>query len=130
MVAYDYSKEPNNPWDAATWNPSAQIDFMRRTRGAWNFNGTAEPRIAQRIDQSDTKGIPPKPVTKKPPFQVIVEKRYLTPQRRDVVLGFGMSGSVESHTQWTLPVATQRITFPSTTPSDARVGIYHGAIKR
>ena len=84
MVAYDYSKEPNNPWDAATWNPSAQIDFMRRTRGAWNFNGTAEPRIAQRIDQSDTKGIPPKPVTKKPPFQVIVRKALpnsLTPHR-------------------------------------------------
>ena len=58
MVAYDYSKEPNNPWDAATWNPSAQIDFMRRTRGAWNFNGTAEPRIARGMDKNQAGSLP------------------------------------------------------------------------
>lgn len=122
MVAYDFSKEPNNPWDAAVWNPRAQIDFTRRMRSAWP-DGSAESRITQRIAQSDTKGIPPAADKKKPPFQIIIEKRYLAPPTRDVVLGFGMAGAVEALTQWTLPVATQRVTFPSTTPSDARCDV-------
>ncbi len=72
MVAYDYSKEPNNPWDIATWDPRAQIEFMRRMR--YKFGGTsghAEARIMQRIAQSDTKGMPP------PSPKVIVHKVYV-----------------------------------------------------
>src|SRR5665647_3201426 len=63
MVQYDFSKEPDNPWDLATWDPRAQIDFMRRMR--YSFGGTsghAEARIMQRIAQSDTKGMPPRKV--------------------------------------------------------------------
>jgi hypothetical protein len=124
MVAYDYSKEPNNPWDAATWNPSAQIDFMRRTRGAWNFNKTAEARIGQRIAQSDTKGVPPPLIKKKPPFQVIVEKRFIGSQTPatpvPVTLGFAEIGAMHPGAQFPLAISPQAVTFPSTaTPSQA-----------
>jgi hypothetical protein len=63
MVTYDYSNESNNPWDLATWDSQAQIDFMRRMRYKFGGSkGNAEARITQRIAQSDTKGMPPRAI--------------------------------------------------------------------
>lgn len=128
MVAYDFSAEPNNPWDKATWSPRAQIDFMRRTRASYDYiGGNAEARINQRIAQSDTKGMPP-PADKKPPFQVIVEKRFITtgsasagaPQA--VVLGFGQTGNtlLGAAASFAVGVVPTAAVFPGVQPSEAR----------
>jgi hypothetical protein len=122
MVQYDYSREENNPWDAATWNPRTQLDFMRRVRAAWP-KANAEDRIRQRIAQSDTHGIPPKKQSTQAPFQVIIQRRYLVPESKDTTLGFGLAGPVVPRTQWTLPVLTERVQFPSSTVSDARCDV-------
>ena len=92
MVAYDYSKEPNNPWDLATWDPQAQIEFMRRMR--YKFGGTmgnAEARITQRIAQSDTKGMPPSkaPLTNK----IYIIKGRPGPAGKDGTSGSGTAGA-------------------------------------
>jgi hypothetical protein len=128
MVAYDFSKEPNNPWDTATWNPRAQIDFIRRTRAAHNYvGGNAEKRIAQRIAQSDTKGIPPRVAPAMPPRTFIIQKRIITGAGdgapENIRIGFGVTGAVPGGTQWTLPVLTKVIGFPSTTSSEARCDV-------
>src|SRR5579864_1552875 len=125
MVAYDYSKEPNNPWDKATWSPSAQIDFMRRTRAAHKYDGSGEPRITQRIMQSDTKGIPPKPENKRPPYQVIIQKRFLGAQSSGpatITVGFGQIGAVSATERWMLAIASTTTAFPSTVVSEAACG--------
>jgi hypothetical protein len=127
MVAYDYSTEPDNPWDLATWNPRAQIDFMRRMRH--KFGGTqghAEARIMQRIAQSDTKGMPP-PTGKKSPYQVIIQKRItVAPAPGTVgvsqspILGFNQIGTMSDAQQFTMGVVPMATTFPGTSPSEAR----------
>src|ERR1035437_10090728 len=131
MVAYDYSTETDNPWDLATWNPRAQIDFMRRMR--YKFGGTsghAEARIMQRIAQSDTKGIPPLPSQKKQPYQVIVQKRIIVlPAPGTVgvsqppILGFNQTGTLSDAQQFAMGIVPMTTVFPGTSPSEARCAI-------
>lgn len=125
MVAYDYSKEPNNPWDKATWAPRAQIDFMRRVRLDNKYNGSAENRIAQRIAQSDTKGIPPRDDAKRP-YQVIIQRRYIGAQGSvpaTAILDFEQSGTLTDAQQFTLGVVPVASTFPGAMPSTARCDV-------
>jgi len=121
-VTYEFTGP--NPWDKATWDPRAQIEFMRATRADSAYRGDkhAQDRINQRIAQSDTKGIPPK-VEKKVPFQVIIEKRFY-PATSDigeaVTLGFGETGPMHAGNQYPLAISSQVVTFPSaTTPSQS-----------
>ena len=117
MVAYDYSREPDNPWDRATWSPKAQIDFSRRMRALHMYDGSAETRILQRIEQSDTKGIPPRPERpQRPPFQVIIQKRVFVQTGSspppDPGLGFWAAGTLISNGIYTLAVTPLNMQFP------------------
>lgn len=130
MVAFDYSKEPSNPWDKADWNPKAQIDFMRRMRAEHRYDSSGEPRITQRIAQSDTKGIPPKDESKRPPYQVIIQKRFIGSQASTqasvqsvAILNFEQSGILTDSQQFTLGVVPVASTFPGSLPSTARCDV-------
>jgi hypothetical protein len=128
MVAYDYSKEPNNPWDLETWDPRAQIEFMRRMR--YKFGGTkgnAEARIMQRIAQSNTKGMPPPTTGKKSPYQVIIQKRItVVPGVGTVgvsqppILGFNQTGTMSDAQRFAMGVVPMTTVFPGTMSSEAR----------
>jgi len=116
-----YEFQGPNPWDKATWNTRAQIEFVRQTRAQWDFNGSAEIRIAQRIAQSDTNGFPPK--SDKPTIIVrnfihnkIISATTTTASGPEAVtLGFAETGTMMNGAQYPLAISSQVVTFPSAT---------------
>lgn len=121
MVTYE-SPDEINPWAADTWSVTAQGRFLKRMIDRYGpKSGMA--RAEQFAKEAGSRLGATKPPREKP-FQVIVQRRYLQPPTKDTTLGFGMNGLIAAQTQWTLPVVTERVQWPSTvTPSDARCDV-------
>lgn len=118
MVTYDFSGEDVNPWAPETWSLTEQGKFLKRMSAKYGPE-FGMMRAKSFAAQAGSKVGATQPKERRAPFQVIVQNRYLKPPITDITLGFGLAGLIEADTQWTLPVVTSRIQWPSSKPSEA-----------
>jgi len=118
----------SNPWAEDTWSVAAQGSFVKNAIARYgNKLGMARAHAMAR--QAGTT-IGATRNSTKPPFQVIVQKRFIgspTPVASQSVnppvVGFGQIGTIEASQRYTLAVAPFAMKLPGTTPSEAHCDV-------